>query len=404
MTSNRNSSARVEVSRIASPGLSGEQRAAIDQPIEHAAGLPGECYTSAEWARIERETVLASSWTCVGYCHDLALGAVRPVDLLGLPLVIVRDGTGTARVFHNVCRHRGHRLVTEEGVMRKVIRCPYHSWTYSLDGALHSTPHIGGHGQHQCANFDNGEHSLWVIRSATWLGMVFVNLDGNGPDFSTHIAELEQRWSSFTGVGGLNDVEAAAEDGSLELEFHANWKLAIENYCESYHLPWVHPSLNSYSHIDDHYNIVGGGWGAGQGTYKFTFSERAGIELPVFDRWPKNKSAQAEYVALFPNVLLGLHIDHFYSVIVQPVAHNRTRELLQIYYVGNSMADDKHARDRREMLNGWRAVCEEDIRPVEEMQRGRDSTVFDGGAFSPALDIATHHFHRWVAARYPDAA
>ena len=76
--------------------------------------------------------------------------------------------------------------------------------------------------------------------------MVFVNLDGNGPDFSTHIAELEQRWSSFTGVGGLNDVEAAGEDGSLELEFHANWKLAIENYCESYHLPWVHPSLNSY--------------------------------------------------------------------------------------------------------------------------------------------------------------
>jgi choline monooxygenase len=236
------------------------------------------------------------------------------------------------------------------------------------------------------------------------MGMVFVNLDGSGPEFSTHIAGLEQRWSSFTGVGGLNNVEAVGEDGSLELEFHANWKLAIENYCESYHLPWVHPGLNSYSHIDDHYNIVGGEWGAGQGTYKFTFSERAGIEWPVFDQWPKDKSAQAEYVALFPNVLLGLHIDHFYSVIVQPLAHNRTRELLQIYCVGDSVADDKHARARREMLNGWRAVFEEDIRPLEEMQRGRNSTAFDGGAFSPVLDTATHHFHRWVAARYPHAA
>ena len=404
MTSKQHPSTRIEVSHAASPGLSREQRAAIDQPIEHAAGLPGECYTSAEWARIERETVLASAWTCVGYCHDLALGGVRPVDLLGLPLVIVRDDTGNARVFHNVCRHRGHRLVTEEGVRRKVIRCPYHSWTYGLDGSLHSTPHIGGHGQHQCADFDIDEHSLWVVRSATWMGMVFVNLDGSGPEFSTHVVGLEQRWSSFTGVGGLNNLEAVGKDGSLELEFHANWKLAIENYCESYHLPWVHPGLNRYSHIDDHYNIVGGEWGAGQGTYKFTFSERAGIELPIFDQWPKDKSTQAEYVALFPNVLLGLHIDHFYSVIVQPLAHNRTRELLQIYYVGDSVADDKHARARREILSGWRAVFEEDIRPVEEMQRGRDSTAFDGGAFSPVLDTATHHFHRWVAARYPQVA
>ncbi|MEE2804332.1 MAG: SRPBCC family protein [Pseudomonadota bacterium] len=381
--------------------LSAEQYAKIHRSIEHASGLPSMCYTSGEWARVERDTLLASSWTCIGYCHDLQTGGVRTVDLLGLPLMIVRDEAGAVRVFHNVCRHRGHRLAINDCVVGKVLRCPYHSWTYDLDGSLRNTPHIGGHGQHTCAGFDKSDYALWSVRSATWLGMVFVNLAGDAPDFRDHIAALEERWSTFTGRGALADAIPATQGGALELNIKANWKLAVENYCESYHLPWIHPGLNSYSRIDDHYNIVGDGWGAGQGTSRFVFSERIGIELPGFSRWPQDKRAHAEYVAVFPNVLLGLHVDHFYSAIVLPVRHDQTKETLQIYYLDDGATADRYSQARQLMLEGWREVFSEDIAPVEAMQRGRDSTAFDGGRFSPVLDVPTHHFHRWVARGCP---
>jgi choline monooxygenase len=186
------------------------------------------------------------------------------------------------------------------------------------------------------------------------------------------------------------------------MEFSANWKLLVENYCESYHLPWVHPDLNSYSKSEDHYSILAGDWGAGQETTVFDFSERAEIELPAFTRWPESEKKVAEYIALFPNVLLGLHVDHFYAGILLPLAIDRTMEQIQMYYVGDKTLTDRYAKARRKLLQGWREVFIEDLDPVEGMQRGRASSAFDGGAFSPALDTATHHFHKWVASRLMD--
>ena len=110
----------------------------------------------------------------------------------------------------------------------------------------------------------------------------------------------------------------------------------------------------------------------------------------------------AEYIALFPNVLLGLQVDHFYSVVLLPVAVDRTVEQFQIYYVGDETLTERYAKARRILLAGWREVFVEDFSPVEGMQRGRASSAFDGGAFSPALDTGTHHFHKWVASRLTD--
>ena len=187
----------------------------------------------------------------------------------------------------------------------------------------------------------------------------------------------------------------------MEVEVQANWKLVVENYCESYHLPWIHPGLNSYSRIEDHYSILAGDWGAGQGTTVFDFTEHAGIYLPRFRGWPENENKVAEYIALFPNVLLGLQVDHFFAIVLLPMAFDQTVEQLQIYYVGEEGLTDQYADARRVLLDGWREIFAEDISPVEGMQRGRASLAFDGGAFSPALDTATHHFHKWVASRLP---
>jgi choline monooxygenase len=320
---------------------------------------------------------------------------------MGLPLMMVRDLTGVVRVFHNVCRHRGHRLVSKPCKFLGVIRCPYHSWTYGYDGALRGTPHIGGHGIHEVDGFDKSSRGLIEVRSAVWLDAVFVNLSGDAQPFHEFLAPLLERWQSFVGSGGLDSLIPAGADGRFQLDLDCNWKLAIENYCESYHLPWVHPGLNSYSKIQDHYNIVADGWGAGQGTRVFNFTERAGISLPRFERWPTEQLKVAEYIALFPNLLIGLQNDHLFAIAVKPVAPNRTVETVQLYYLSGAATGEEFAQARRTMLEGWREVFLEDIGVCKGMQEGRASPAFDGGAFSPALDVPTHYFHQWVANRLP---
>ena len=112
-----------------------------------ASGLPNDVYTNDEFFAHERDTLFAGTWTCVGRGSDAPNpGDVCPVNLMGLPLVMVRGNDGQLRVFHNVCSHRGNRLVAEPCRVTGVIRCPYHSWTYELDGKLRGTPHIGGVG------------------------------------------------------------------------------------------------------------------------------------------------------------------------------------------------------------------------------------------------------------------
>jgi len=380
------------------------ERALVERDTLDAHGLPNDAYVSREWAHAERDRVLGSTWACVGFVHDVDPGHAAPVDLLDLPLMLVRDGEGRTRVFHNVCRHRGHRLVDGPCDLGGRIRCPYHSWTYALDGALRGTPHIGGPGLHEAEGFDKSRRGLVEVRTATWMGLVFVNLSGDAPPLDEHLAPLLARWAPYVGEGGMDAYVPARAGGSLELTVGGNWKLAVENYCESYHLPWVHPGLNSYSKLEDHYEIFEGDLGSGQGTLAFRFTERAGLDLPRVAAWPADKRHIAEYVSLYPNVLLGIHVDHFYAIVLTPIGNEQTRERLQLYYVGDAAAGTDFEAARETMLEGWRQVFAEDVGVVEGMQHGRHSPAFDGGAFSPVMDRPTHHFHRWVARRMAPGA
>ncbi len=367
-----------------------------------ARGLPNVAYVDPEFARCERDALFANTWTCIGFRSDLpGSPAAAPVDLLGIPLVIVCDESGAVQVFHNVCSHRGQILVNQPCKLDGAIRCPYHSWTYRLDGTLRGTPLIGGTGVHEVAGFEKAQHGLRKVRSAEWLGMVFVNLSGGAQQFDDYLAPLRERWEPFVGVNGLQVLQPA-QDGDMSMDVQANWKLAVENYCEAYHLPWVHPGLNTYSPLDEHYNIIVPDSGAGQGTRVYDFASRAGVSLPPIPDWPADKRKQAEYVALFPNVLLGLQVDHLFVMLLQPLAHDRTRERVKIYYYGDAATGEDYAASRKKVLDGWRDVFVEDIWAVEGLQRGRHSPGFDGGVFSPVMDTPTHAFHSWAAARLSD--
>ena len=185
------------------------------------------------------------------------------------------------------------------------------------------------------------------------------------------------------------------DGGGLEIELAANWKLAVENYCESYHLPWVHPGLNTYSKLEDHYTIMVDDRFSGQGTRVYQLPDSAD-RLPQFEDWPAEKLRYAEYIAVYPNVLLGLQVDHLFAMCLEPITPDRTRESLRLYYIGDA-GSDKHEAARHALQDSWRVVFNEDIGVVEGMQAGRQSPGFDGGVFSPAMDEGTHHFHKWAA-------
>jgi len=373
--------------------ISAAALARVKQPVREAAGLPSAAYTSRDFAAYEAEALFARTWTCIGTRAALPRnGYARPVDFLGVPLVMVRDHDGTVRVYHNVCSHRGVKLVTEPQRVKGRLRCPYHSFCYELKtGALTATPHFGGQNVDTCPSLDRSRWGLRPVRSVEWAGLIFVNLADNAPDFPDFIAPLAERW----GLYDLSLLRHGGEvGGAMDFDVATNWKLAVENYCESYHLPWVHPGLNSYSKLQDHYNIAEASY-AGQGTRVYAPADDA--PLPQFPGLSEAHTRGAEYVALFPNVLLGVQCDHFFSIWLEPKGPDRTIEHLNIYYVGDEAVGDSYRESRRKTIDRWEEVFVEDVDVVQRMQQGRQSPAFDGGFFSPVQDPGNHAFHLWVA-------
>ena len=371
--------------------------AAVTQPISDARGLPNTLYMSDAALALERQRIFSDGWVCIGFGKDAPEpGSVMPVDLQGMPLIMVRDKEGTLRVFENVCRHRGMILVEAPTTLPGLIRCPYHSWCYSHDGALRATPHVGGPGINKHDSIAPEQTGLTPVRHGIFLDMVFVNISGTAIAFDAWIAPLHERWADFADRTVVHGGPAS----SFTLEVNCNWKLAVENYCESYHLPWIHPGLNSYSRLEDHYHIEVPRAFSGQGTVVYNPRLDPDLAFPDFEGLPGKWDTGAEYVALYPNVLLGIHRDHMFAIRLDPIAHNKTIETVEIYYTAEQAAHDKtYAPLRKANAAMWRGVFEEDIFVVEGMQKGRGAPNFDGGRFSAVMDSPTHCFHDWVADR-----
>ena len=371
----------------------------VNKPIHQAHGLPNECYTSKEYTLVERKKLFEDKWIVIGSASSLKeAGDAKPIDLLGIPILIVRTKENQIKVFHNICSHRGLKLVNKPGKIKNVIRCPYHSWSYNLDGELMSTPHIGGMNIHEAPKFEKSKSNLKEIRSHIWLDLIMININNNEISFDEYIKPLSDRWEKFWPVKDRDLINHSKDYGYFKLNAKCNWKFAIENYCESYHLPWVHPGLNSYSKIEDHYHIQGlPNRFAGQGTVAYNPKFIGNEKLPCFPSWPKHKENIAEYIALFPNVMLGIHKDHYYAYWLEPINHELTLEHMEIYYVGEEAANSKKFKSLREQNHKqWEDIQKEDVDIIQGMQIGRNSPVYNGGNFSPVMDNPTHHFHKWV--------
>lgn len=359
----------------------------LSRPIGAARGLPAAAYRDEDWHARELDALFRRGWVCVAAEAELRPeGALLPVEVAGSPVVLARGRDGVARAFHNVCAHRGAILV-EAPCEGRVIRCPYHSWAYSLEGACVATPDIGGHGAASVAGIERTEFDLKPVRLEAWGPFLFVNLSGDAQPLADWLGPLSALWRD-------HDLGLLRHAGHVDFEIEANWKLAFENAVEFYHLPWVHPDLTGYSPVEVHYFAEAGDRFMGTATRDYTPVEVDGLRLPRFPGLPPARDRVGEYPVVPPSLMPGLMEDHAFGVVVTPLGPHRCRERLHLFVVGDEALGERFRPHRELLLQRWRQVNAEDIGIVESLHRGRASDAFEGGRFSPAQDPATLHFQR----------
>ena len=355
--------------------------AAFEAPGPVPGGLPAAAYTSDAFFALENERIFAACWVLAGFAHELPRsGDAVPVSVAGRPVLLLRDKAGEVRAFHNVCRHRCLKLVDRSGNVGRVLRCPYHSWTYGLDGALRAAPWFGGLDPRLAPpGFDRRRHGLAPVRSAVWHDWIFVNLDGTAPPFEEFVAPLARR------VAGL-DLNRMHHLVTLDFgEVAANWKLLIENFIEPYHVQFVHAATADQP-LSDHYTVNEPGCLG----CAIDVSRKAGKEDVL--------SGDSRFLTLFPNFVFGLYLPDQVGVHLDtPLAPGRTLQRRAIY----SLAPEAPPTETVERLAElWRAVHREDHAMCERLQQGRASDVaVAGGALSPFWEDAVRGFQELVVSR-----
>lgn len=372
----------------------------VSLPINEASGMPNAAYIDPALFEFERDTIFTTSWVAIGFESQIKPAMVCPIDFMGLPILLTKNKGGDVSVFHNVCSHRGMKLVDETRTTNGLVVCPYHSWTYDLEGALKATPHIGGVGIHKIDGYHCENKGLKVIRSHIWMGVIFINLDGEAKPFELDAEVAIMRAKNLMGESGEQCLVAPEQDGDLTMEVNCNWKLVIENYLEAYHLPFIHPGLNQYSPLSEHYCDIYSERSSGQITTTFDPKLDSENPLPLFPDWDEDRLQNGDYPAVYPNLLLGFQANHVFAMIIHPLTTDKSREQLKIFYVNEGAEDLKYDAARKANLQDWATVFNEDIGPCERMQIGRKSPAYCGGAFSPELDRCSHHFHQWISGFY----
>ena len=382
--------------------LGAEALAAFEAGGPVANGLPGAAYTSEAFLALENERIFNESWVFAGFAHELARpGDAAPVTVAGRPLLLVRDAGLGVRAFHNVCRHRNLKLVDTPGNVGRAIRCPYHSWTYGLDGALHLTPYFGGREPRAVPpGFDRGRHGLVPVRSATWHDWIFVNPSGAAPPFEEFVAPLRSRLEGVD-LGRLHHV-ATIDFG----EVAANWKLIVENFIEPYHVQFVHAATTEQPLVD-HYTVNDPG------------CLGCAVDVSGDATREDTLSADSRYLTAFPNFVFGLYLPDEVGVqLTVPLAPDRTLQRRAIYRLGPEPAPKpgpepvpepgpepepgtgpESAARTEALANLWRKVHAEDHALLERLQQGRASDVAaGGGVLSPVWEDAVRAFQERVVA------
>ena len=215
-------------------------------------GLPAKSYTDSDFWEKECETVLSDGWLFVAFANELKkAGDVKPIFIAGKPILILKNENNEITAFHNVCSHRCLKLVNEEKNVGKIIRCPYHAWSYDLQGNLKAAPHIGGTDIHRPKGFNFKNHGLKKVRIHIWHDWIFININGKAKKFEEYAKTLFSKFKDL-------DLSKIKYEATLDFgNINTNWKFLIENFIEPYHVQFVHKTTTNQP-LKDHYTVVDG--------------------------------------------------------------------------------------------------------------------------------------------------
>lgn len=343
------------------------------------ATLHRDLYLENSWFARERERIFFDQWFCVGREDDLPYeGSYRVVELAGESIVLVRGSDGNLRAFHNVCRHRGCQLIDsrnpdqQQGKFPAHIRCPYHSWTYRLDGALHHTPHV---------EVDKSNYHLHAVRLDRWAGFVFLKVGPEPTSLADQLGPIPPRVRRYP----LHDLVA---DWTFEYEVAANWKVILENYNECYHCAGVHPELcnivpafrkNGGSNLD---------WEAGvpQRPGTNTYTATGTTARPPFPGLNDAEKERHFGELVYPNLMLSLSMDHAAMFILWPEGPESTRIDCRLLFHPEARSQENF--DPSDAADFWHLVNDQDWRICERVQRGMHARPFTRGLYAPMEDLS----------------
>lgn len=342
-------------------------------PLAEAWTIPAPWYTDGRVHELERETVFARSWQFACRLDQVSgPGCFATCDIAGEPVVVVCGGDGRARAFFNVCRHHAAEVMTEPEGRAQHLRCPYHGWTYTLEGELKGTPDFAG-----VCNFERGSHGLVPVGCETWENWVFVKVDGGGPSLEEFLGVDLIGQMRPLGLRGLHWMERR------HYSFDCNWKVFVDNYLDGgYHIPYLHKGLDSVLDYS-RYAIENGERFCLQSSP--VVSEGAEAQTGAVRR-----GARALYYWLYPNFMVNWYEGVMDTNLVLPRGVDKTEVVFDFYFPDVSEA----ARERnRASIDVGQRIQDEDTAICKSVQRGLTSRAYRRGRLSVRREAGEHLFH-----------
>jgi len=345
-----------------------------DVALLGAHTLPCRYFTSPEIFSEELWKIFLQRWLCVGREAQIARPGQYFLQQIGNESVIVlRDRSGAVRAYYNVCRHRGTRLCEQhQGQFSETIQCPYHAWTYSLDGRL-----IGAPSADTIEDFDKADWPLHSVATATWEGFLFISLADEPEPFEEAYAPLMGRFSRF-------NLPSLAAHRRIDYHLTCNWKFVVQNYSECYHCSLVHPALVKLSPPTSGENdffrgpFLGGYMEIVDSSESLTVSGRS-CGVMVGDL-PADDLKRVYYYSLFPNVLLSLHPDYVMYHTLWPQAPGQTRVTCEWLFHPDTLKDPSHNPD--DGIEFWDMTNRQDWHVCELSYAGVQSKSYTPGPYS----------------------
>lgn len=358
----------------------------VHQQIECAHTLASRFYADPAVFGIEKDRIFRRTWQLVGTLSQ-ACGEVDGVrrtisdpesyftaDVVGEPVVVVRDKQGTLRAFSNVCRHRAGPIALGSGC-KNVLRCAYHGWTYTLDGRLIGTPDIEG-----VEFFDRSTMGMVPLRVETWEQFIFVNFDPSASPLSAYLGDIPKQARGFQ-FAGLQFAERR------DYVIHCNWKVYVDNYLEGYHIPIAHPGLMREIDYAQYRTDTFRYYSQQYAPLRAMKPEEAGERLYA----PGTGLQDALYFWIFPNLMLNLYPDNISTNLIVPLSPDKTLTIFEWFFHD---LDSEKVRERIKRAIAFSdEVQQEDIVLCESVQRGLCSSTYDRGRYSVKRENGVHHFH-----------